>query len=1077
MAQAQVRISPSINFTETDLTYAVETFGVTSLGIVGETLKGRAFEPIQIPNYETYQQVFGGLDPCKFKNSPQPKYEASYIAKQFLTESNDLWVTRVLGLSGYDAGGAWAITFGASYDPETILEISSSTFSLDVVYNNGIISSVTFNNDVLQALYDAGKIDDATFGEAALETGDTITLTNTFLGACDGTFSGARFTGVVTAIDEPYICLTGTTITGENVTMTGVTQTCVVLYSSGTITNDSTFVITVVNPITVINQSNNDITLVTNGTLQLVGGTIEHFEDGSIIMTNGTIYYPNGDVVTGGTYKICEFNGNDALYDCNTVQGSGYTIQTGETETTLTVYTTGATIVTTNIPSGYQTFTYSGTVVELSAEAYSDIDNSLVVLLRSKGRYDGEENLEFDVVGDTLVIESLDGGAIGPYDDFKLAGITQAGVTFEYIVSLNPSKKNYIGKVFTSFQKCCEVDTPLFIEEMYISMFQNWVAEGKVDCIKQDICYTTTLNNYKTEYRGATTPWVVSELRGNKVFRLFRFHTFSDGNAANKDVKISIQNIQPDKKLFDLIVRSYNDTDRRPVVLESYSRVSLDKYSNRYIGRLIGTWDGEYQLNSKYIIVEMWADECVPDAFPAGFEGYLIRDYNCATAPVIQYKTEYGLTDRVRQTYLGLSDTNNGYDQDMFDFKGLPNSSELTDWSGQTKGFHMDKDAASALVEDSGYNFGFEVGNAEFKNDADLVGTDYEKVYARKFTLVPAGGFDGWDIYRDQRTNGDDYKATGSSGLLGLTSTVFDTYVLDDGTNAITSDYYAYLKGILTFQNPEATRINLFATPGINVQENSDLVEETIEMIESDRCDTFYVPTILDVDSSGTRMLPQAIVSDIDDLFDTSYAAVYSYWGQYYDSENNTYLYLPATGDVMRIFAITDKVAAPWFAGAGINRGVTKFKKMRYNPTLNDRDELYEGRINPIAKFITGSDSQNVVFGNRTLQIAESALTDINVRRLLIYTRRLITDVAMGLLFEQNDATVRSQFESLINPILKRIRDDRGFQKFAVKISNSAQDLDSNEMNGQILIWPTRSLEKININFTVTQSGAIFDEL
>lgn len=1079
MATKRVNISPSINFTETEITYAVQTFGQTALGIVGETLKGRAFDPIKIADYDTYTKVFGGLDPCKFKNSFQPKYETSYIAKSFLSEASDLYVTRLLGLSGYDAGDAWAISFGAAVDPQSVVEIDTSTFTLNIVYINGSINTVTFDNSTLQSLYDGGYIDNGVFGGNGLETGDTITLSNTFItNNCDGTFSGARFNGVLTTIDEPYICITGETITGQNVTTSGVTQTCVVLYSAGTITNDSTFVITVVNPITIINQNNNDLIVVSNGTLQLVGGTIEHLEDGSVVLTDGTIYFPNGDVITGGVYKICDFAGNDALYDCNTVQGSGYTIQTGETTTTLTVYTTGSTIVTTNIPSGIQTFTFSGTVVDLSGSAYTDIDNTLVVLLRSKAQYDADEVLNFDVKGDTLVIESLDGGIIGPYDDFKLAGIKQDGTTFEYVVSLDSRKKNFIGKIFTSFQKCCETDAPLFIEEMYISMFENLVAQNKISCIKPTICFTTTLNNYKTQYRGAVTPWVVSELRGNNVFRLFRLHTFSDGDAANRDIKISIQNIQPDKRLFDLVVRAYDDTDRRPVVLESYTRLSLDKYSNRFIGRAIGTINGEYELRSKYIMLELWADECIPDAFPAGFEGYLMRDYNCAVAPKIQYKTSYGVTDRVRQTYLGLSDTNNGYDQDLFDFKGLPNDPALTEWSGMTKGFHLDSGAASAIIEGVDTNWGFEVGVAEFKNDADLAGTDYEPISARKFSFVPAGGFDGWDIYREQRTNTDDYKANGSSGLLGLASTAFDTYVMDDGTVGITSDYYAYLKGILTFQNPETVRINLFATPGINTFEHSDLIEEAIEMVETDRCDTFYVVTTPDVDADNQKLLAQNIANELDGLYDSSYAATYGYWGQYYDSENNTYLYLPPTGEVMKIFALTDKIAAPWFAGAGINRGITNFEKLRHDPTLAERNTLYDGRINPLAKFIVGNEKQNVVFGNRTLRDdQDSPLKDINIRRLLLYTRRLIADVAIGLLFEPNDQTVRSQFEKLVNPILKNIRDERGIFDFRVKLSSSAEDLASNVLNGTIFIQPTRALEEININFTVTDSSATFDDI
>ena len=70
--------------------------------------------------------------------------------------------------------------------------------------------------------------------------------------------------------------------------------------------------------------------------------------------------------------------------------------------------------------------------------------------------------------------------------------------------------------------------------------------------------------------------------------------------------------------------------------------------------------------------------------------------------------------------------------------------------------------------------------------------------------------------------------------------------------------------------------------------------------------------------------------------------------------------------------------------------------------------------INPIATF---SDVGPIIFGNKTLQIKESALDRINVRRLLLQTRKLISAVAVRLLFEQNDDVVRQQFLDLVNPV------------------------------------------------------------
>ena len=129
------------------------------------------------------------------------------------------------------------------------------------------------------------------------------------------------------------------------------------------------------------------------------------------------------------------------------------------------------------------------------------------------------------------------------------------------------------------------------------------------------------------------------------------------------------------------------------------------------------------------------------------------------------FKTVYGEFENKRKFYLGLSDSQ-GIDSDFFDYKGKNLSGDA--WTGLTSGFHMDIDASGVTIDDvvmplgtgGTYNpiFTFQTGDAEFRTDAGLVGTPYEKIFARKFTFAPYGGFDGWDIYRTRRSNLDRYK-------------------------------------------------------------------------------------------------------------------------------------------------------------------------------------------------------------------------------------------------------------------------------------------------------------------------------
>ena len=108
--------SPGVYTKITDVTYPAQSVGMTTLGVVGETLKGPAFEPVMVKNWAEYKQYFGGTSPEKFPETKYPKYELPYIAKSYLSESDQLYVTRVLGLSGYYAGPAWLITAQSGSD-------------------------------------------------------------------------------------------------------------------------------------------------------------------------------------------------------------------------------------------------------------------------------------------------------------------------------------------------------------------------------------------------------------------------------------------------------------------------------------------------------------------------------------------------------------------------------------------------------------------------------------------------------------------------------------------------------------------------------------------------------------------------------------------------------------------------------------------------------------------------------------------------------------------------------------------------------------------------------------------------
>ena len=155
----KVFVSPGVYTSEKDLTFVAQSVGVTTLGLVGETLKGPAFEPIFIQSYDDFTTRFGGTSPIKYVDSQIPKYELGYIAKSYLSQSNQLFVTRVLGLSGYDAGPSWSIQTIGNLDPTSFSAASTAytsgstslPFYIPLTGSNVTIGSEMFSNATLSA--------------------------------------------------------------------------------------------------------------------------------------------------------------------------------------------------------------------------------------------------------------------------------------------------------------------------------------------------------------------------------------------------------------------------------------------------------------------------------------------------------------------------------------------------------------------------------------------------------------------------------------------------------------------------------------------------------------------------------------------------------------------------------------------------------------------------------------------------------------------------------------------------------------------------------------------------------------
>jgi len=172
-----------------------------------------------------------------------------------------------------------------------------------------------------------------------------------------------------------------------------------------------------------------------------------------------------------------------------------------------------------------------------------------------------------------------------------------------------------------------------------------------------------------------------------------------------------------------------------------------------------------------------------------------------------------------------------------------------------------------------------------------------------------------------------------------------------------------------------------------------------------------------------------------------------------------------------------------WFAPAGFTRGGLSEGSsglpvvgVRKRLTSDERDQLYDANINPIASFPAEGI---VIFGQKTLQVTPSALDRINVRRLLIFLKKEISRFAATTLFEQNVQSTWDRFRGRVVPFLESVKSGLGLTDFKVVLDDTTTTpdlIDRNVLYAKIFLKPARSIEFIALDFIITKTGASFDD-
>jgi len=687
-----------------------------------------------------------------------------------------------------------------------------------------------------------------------------------------------------------------------------------------------------------------------------------------------------------------------------------------------------------------------------------------------------------------------------------------------------------------------------------------------------------SFENFEDRFESAFSPFVVSQKFGGSNKDLFKFHALSDGIIGSGEVKITVSNIAASTQAnnrygsFDVQVRKFDDTDRNPQVLESFSGLSLDPTNDNYIAKRIGDQrtyfdfdaavggqkivvEGDYSNVSNLVRVSLSGDlkngRLDATALPTGFRGLyhlvtsgtsvsgagsiltgsfatLLGSVSSSIAadvlgrvvqpPVPMRSTlhtgagqkrsvvdnlTWGTQFEVR-TSLAQPNSNDKLDSSLLSFtKYFPKFH--TDWQNPLVGDNAGTpDIGGCVLDADRFNNSFfslervqvitgsndrpdsrQWAAAQYRRNGTQAAsltdnTDTARTNVRfldptkdfsdnptkkylRFSFPLQGGYDGVNIFDTSKSQFSDAAARRE----------MDDDTLQFGKSGPT--VASFRKAIDVMELKQDVDIQLLAIPGLRHPSVTDYALEAVER----RFDALYLMDIEEKDEVNSYVTSSAQVISVTNTvaafqsrgLDSSFVAAYFPDVIIQDEAKKTNVKAPASAVVLGAMALNDSIGHPWFAPAGFSRGALK-SAVGAHVILNaaNRDSLYSADVNPIIDAVQ-DNAGLVVFGQKTLLAAASALDRVNVRRLLIDIRRKVRDVARTFLFEPNQAATVAAFSARVQPILSAIQSQGGLNRFKVKIDASTTtqaDVENNTIRGRIFLQPTKSIEFVSLDFVVS---------
>jgi phage tail sheath protein FI len=724
---------------------------------------------------------------------------------------------------------------------------------------------------------------------------------------------------------------------------------------------------------------------------------------------------------------------------------------------------------------------YKADALRLNVHASGGETQSLAILAPSRGS---------SGVGDL----SMSSVTSGSWSSFTLT-VSGSNVSAEtYNLSFDSSSANFVTKVISQnpqSTKSANNASSVYVYKSFAhagnSTTYNSFSSASIKFDSDGLDFfsgTNTLDNDGNEstdwtgnkdYQTARTPFIQSQMVNGSRYNLFRVYTRSHGSDVNSELKVAIRDVKSaddvagsDYGTFSLQVRVHSPgSNNNDNILEQYDGLTFDPDSPNYFAKRIGdrhvtidsngklTYFGTLPNLSKHIRIGDYASKTAgennlsqhpKEVVPMGHAAVYNTVPGTTEIPAVVFKTNQtgGVGTYDASTFYGFDFLSKHIRDDNANYLApIPATA------------NVGNNVTMSIESMKGDDDANPNGETTFANASTFITLTNSALAQRKFVVPLQWGFDG--------------KNPATPYNVGSAITAGNTQGFDLSSST-SSGSLAYKRAINAVSNPDEFDMNLLVTPGVIHRLHSNVTNHAISKVES-RADALYI-----MDAAAYTDTVETVLDTVKNL-DTNYVATYYPWVLIPNRDSSIPVWVPPSVVLPGVISYNDQVAHEWFAPAGLNRGgLTSVLEAKTRLTHAERDDLYEGRVNPIASF---PGQGVVVFGQKTLQSKPSALDRINVRRLLIALRKFIASTSRFLVFEQNTQALRNRFLNIVNPYLEQVQSNSGLSAFRVVMddtNNTPEVVDRNQLIGQIFIQPTRTAEFIVLDFVVQPTGATFPE-